>query len=172
MKIINQFETFVIDSYDSQKSKKILDYHKGKIKRVFSLFINLFIWSFFGITIDTLLVGTAATATYLEGIGLVTWLPTVTFLVVNFIIKGFYVRWYMRNYNVSFVFIVKSVLPYLGGAWILRHSYRKNKLYKNAVYDYKVLLKQKYSLFFKIIKFIQIIFFVGLIFAIIQYFYF
>lgn len=162
-KLIAQFETFVVDNYPAEISKSVLEYHEGKIKRVFSLFINLFIWSCFGVTIDALLIGTATMATFLEGFGLVTWLPTFSFLVINFIIKGFWVNWYMRDYNVGLVFIIKSVVPYGGGAWVIDHSFRKNKLYKEVVNDYMKILRKKYSLFFKTFDITKKIFLIALI---------
>ena len=59
--------------------------------------------------------------------------------------------------------LLKSVFPYGGGAWVVDHSFRKNKPYKEVVNDYMKVLRKEYSLFFKIFDIIKKIFLIALI---------
>jgi len=148
-KFIDQDEHFTEIQQD-----QILESFKNKRNRnIFRLSIILLIWSIFGITIDSFIIGGSLIATIIEGLSWRYVLPTVIFSLVNFTIKAIFVRLYFKN-EIPFKHIALAGIPYIGSATLIAHLVRQDKLYGTGLQHYLKYKRKKsfkfiYSLFVK-----------------------
>jgi uncharacterized membrane protein (DUF485 family) len=137
-KFIDQDEHFT-----EQEQDKILESFKNKKNRkIFRLSIILLIWSFFGITIDSFLIGGGILGTILKGLSLKYVWPTIIFSITNFIIKTTFVRFYMKK-EIPLKQIALAGIPYVGSGTLIRYLINNDVLYSQGIQHYLRYLKKR-----------------------------
>ena len=148
-KFIDQDEHFT----ESQQDQILESFKNERNKNIFRLSIILLIWSFFGITIDSFIIGGSAIAVIMQGLSWRYLLPTIIFSITNYIIKAIFVKWYLRN-EIPFKQICLAGVPYAGSASIIAYLVRSDPLFGAGIQHYLRYLKKQgvhfiYSLFKK-----------------------
>lgn len=137
-KFIDQDEHFT-----EAEQQQILTSFENKYNRnIFRLSIILLIWSIFGITIDSFIIGGSLIATIMQGLSWKYLWPTVIFSIVNFIIKSLFVRWYFNN-EIPLKEIALAGIPYLGSATLIAYLVKNDTLYGAGLQHYLKYLRRR-----------------------------
>ena len=144
-RLYKSFKKFIDqDTYFSeiQQDQIIESFNNEKNKKIFRLSIILSVWSIFGITIDSLIIGGSIVGVIVGGLSWIYLIPTVVFSIVNFLIKSTFVRWYMKN-DIPIKQILLSAIPYAGSASIIAYLVFKDPLYGAGLQHYLKYLRTR-----------------------------
>lgn len=147
------FDEFIGTDITITNKETILEFHESKAKKIFAVARDMIIWSVFGVTLDVLIISGSTVTTLVDGLGLVTWLPTLLFLILNYIAKAIYIKYKIRDASLSLM--VKGVVQYVGSILIIDHVFRHHTEYRDAVKKYFDYLKERNKKFFKILNIIK-----------------
>lgn len=137
-KFIDQDEHFT----ESQQQEILESFESKRNKNIFRLSILLLIWSIFGITIDSFIIGGSIIGVIMQGLSLKYLYPTIIFSVVNFIIKSIFVKSYLKN-EIPMKQILLSAIPYAGSASVIAYLVRKDPLYGRGLRHYIRYLRKR-----------------------------
>lgn len=147
-KYINRFKSFVLHQsfFNKEEQESIIESLENEnIQRRLKLVMILFSWALVSLWIESFLVGGGFLFSLLHGIDWRYFLPEAFFLVLNFFVKFFYIRWYM-NEEISLQHTLYASLPGVGAIIIFGILIRDNLLLMKAFRSYIRHLRKKYFL--------------------------
>lgn len=150
-KYLNNFQVFLVHSQDFSKSEKetlMMSIHDNILGRRLRLALLLFAWTFVSLFIESFLIGGGVVFSVVEGINWYYFLPEMSFVLLNFFAKFFYIRWYMKK-EISFSHSMYASLPAIGPVIIFGILIRDNLLLARA---FRLYIKERRKRFFSFKK--------------------
>jgi len=136
-----------VDSDDDHMSEDeqqaaLRSFEKPFNKRVFQMCIILLIWSVFGVTIDSFIIGGGVTAAIVTGPAWIQLLPTLIFSVLNWLVKWAFVYFYMRR-EVSLGLAFITGVQYVGFTLLLGNTLKNDPEFRRGLGYYIKYLRKK-----------------------------
>ena len=117
----DSFDAFIAhdEHFTEAEQAHILDsFREARNQRLVRLSLILALWSVIAAFVDSILIGGGVIASVMMGLNLMYFIPEITFFVVNFAVKVFFVRWYLAR-SLSFGRLTLSGIPYLGSILVI-----------------------------------------------------
>ena len=127
---------------EQEQQTALVAFQNPKNRRVFQVSIILLLWSVIGAIIDSFIIGGSALAAAMTGPAWIQLLPTLIFSAINWILKCFFVYFYMKKevpFNVAFM----TGLQYVGFTILLGYTLKNDPEFKRGLQYYTKYLKKK-----------------------------
>ncbi len=125
---------------ESEQQAILNSFENPHNQRVFQLALILFFWAIIGISIDATLVGGGVVLSFIKGLDVIHFLPSIIFLLVNVLAKVVFVMWYTRS-NMSHTRAFFCAVPYIGPLALLGFLSKDDPLFLRGVKHYIGYLK-------------------------------
>lgn len=120
---------------DDEKQQIYENLEKNNIGKLTKLIMILTTWSVIAFFIESTLIGGGVVFSIIKGIDWKYFLPEIIFLLGNFITKGFFIHWYMKD-KISLANLLYAAVPTIGPGILLGIVIKNNSLLMKALRRY------------------------------------
>lgn len=132
----------------SEKNEIYRSLSEQNMGRLAKLIMILITWSIVAFFVESALIGGGVVFSIIKGIDWRYFLPEVIFLVINFIAKAYFIRWYMKD-AISFPHLLYAAVPTIGPGILLGIVVKNNSLLMKALRGY---IRYRKNSFFQTFK--------------------